>query len=52
MGNDLHVTGIRNKKTFLPEKKALNPQWVFFLLTLKLNVRHDRPLRKKYVFRS
>ena len=40
-------------KTFLPGKKRLLMRTVFvlFWLTLKLIVPHDRPLRKKHVFR-
>ena len=39
-------------KTYFPGKKALNPHCFLFWLTLKLNVRHDRPLRKKKPFKS
>ena len=51
MRNDLHVTGIR-LKNFLTWKKRLLICTVFVLIDLKLNVRHDRPLCKKHVFRS
>ena len=52
MRYDLHVTGTRLKKLSYLENKALNPHCFFFGLTLKLNFRHDRLLRKKYVFCS
>ena len=35
MRNDLHVTEIRLKKTFLPGKKALNPHTVFVSIGVK-----------------
>ena len=52
MRNDLHVTEIRLKKLSYLEKRLLIHTLFLFRLALKLNVRHDCPLRKKYVFRS
>ena len=41
-----------NLKNFLTWKKGSYSALFLFWLTLKLNVRHYRPLRKKHVFRS
>ena len=51
MCNDLHVTGIWLKKLSYLEKMLLICT-VFVLIDVKTERSHDRPLRKKYVFRS
>ena len=50
MLNDLHVTGIWLKNFLTWKKRPLICTVFLFWLTLKLNVRHDRPFAKSMCF--